>query len=61
METVKARRQGNSIVVTLASKLTVKEGQEFYYYKDDQGVISLIPKVDDLVFNYIPKGKELDD
>ncbi|MGC6770319.1 type II toxin-antitoxin system PemI/MazE family antitoxin [Enterococcus sp. LJL128] len=77
METVKARKQGNAIMVTLASKLAVKEGQEFYYYKDDEGIISLIPKAEDffqnaekgdfvddedkLAMNFVPKVSELDD
>jgi bifunctional DNA-binding transcriptional regulator/antitoxin component of YhaV-PrlF toxin-antitoxin module len=77
MEIVKARKQGNAIMVTLASKLGVKEGQEFYYYKDEEGVISLIPKAEDffqnasqgefidsedkLAINFSPEGKELND
>lgn len=77
MDTVKARKQGNAIMVTLSSKLAVKEGQEFFYYKDNEGIISLIPKVDDyfanakpdqftdsddhLATDFIPIGNELDD
>ncbi|MFD2308712.1 type II toxin-antitoxin system PemI/MazE family antitoxin [Enterococcus termitis] len=77
MEIVKARKQGNAIMVTLASKLAVKEGQEFYYYKDEEGIISLIPKAEDffqnatkgefvdsedkLAMNFSPEGTELDD
>lgn len=76
METVRARKQGNAIMVTLASKLAVKEGQEFYYYKDEEGIISLIPKAedffanaakgdfvdkeDDLAKTFIPGGSEID-
>ncbi|MGY3778660.1 type II toxin-antitoxin system PemI/MazE family antitoxin [Isobaculum melis] len=77
MDTVRARKQGNSIMVTLSSKLEVKEGQEFFYYKDKEGVISLIPKVldyfekaekgefvdeeDDLIADFYPVKSELDD
>ena len=77
MDTVKARKQGNAIMVTLASKLAVKEGQEFYYFKDEEGIISLIPKAEDffqnakkgefvddedeLSLNFVPSGSELDD
>ena len=77
MDTVKARKQGNAIMVTLSSKLAVKEGQEFFYYKDNEGIISLIPKVDDyfanakpgqftdsddhLATDFTPRGNELDD
>ncbi len=74
METVKARKQGNSIMVTLSNRLSVKEGQEFFYCKDSEGIISLIPKVDDYfqdvkaaafideedkaVKNFSPRGNE---
>ncbi|WP_161879521.1 type II toxin-antitoxin system PemI/MazE family antitoxin [Alkalibacterium sp. MB6] len=77
MDTVKARKQGNSIMVTLSSKLGVEAGQEYYYYKDSKGIISLIPKVEDFFLdaeegeyvdkedefatNYSPKGQELND
>lgn len=77
MDTVKARKQGNAIMVTLSSKLEVEAGQEFYYYKDSKGIISLIPKVEDyflnvkvgefvdeedrIAENYSPKGQELYD
>ncbi|WP_086315434.1 hypothetical protein A5821_002920 [Enterococcus sp. 7F3_DIV0205] len=76
MDTVKARRQGNAIMVTLSSKFAVKDGQEFFSYKDSEGIISLIPKVDDyfanakpgeftdsddhLATDFTPKGIELD-
>jgi len=77
MDTVKARKQGNSIMVSLSSKFAVEEGQEFYLYRDSKGIISLIPKVDDyfadaqpgefidedddLAKNYSPKGDEVND
>lgn len=44
---VKSRKQGNSIVVTLSSKLDIEEGKEFYVYKSESGAITLIPKVED--------------
>ena len=60
METVKARKQGNEITVTLAKKLAVKEGQEFYYMTDDMGIISLIPKIEDY-FVDAQKGEFVDE
>lgn len=64
MNTVKARKQGNSIMVTLSSQLGVEEGQEYYYYKDNKGIISLIPKVEDFFLNadegeYVDEEDEL--
>ena len=47
MSAIKARKQGNSIMVTIPSALGVKEGEEFYVIKKDNGAITLIPKVED--------------
>lgn len=47
MDTIKARKQGNSIMDTLSNEFTVEEGQEFYSYKDSKGIISLVPKVNE--------------
>lgn len=46
MSTVKARKQGNSIMITIPSALGVKEGEEFYVIKKDNGAITMIPKVE---------------
>lgn len=51
METVKARKQGNVIVITLTKSLHVKPGQEFYSIAEPNGTISLIPKVKDIYAN----------
>lgn len=53
MSAIKARKQGNSIMVTIPSALGVKEGEEFYVIKKDNGAITLIPKVED----YLQKQK----
>lgn len=47
MSTIKARKQGNSIMITIPSTLDVKEGEEFFVIKKDNGAITLIPKVED--------------
>jgi len=75
MSTVKARKQGNSIMVTIPSTLGIEAGEEFFVIKKDNGALTLIPKVEDPFKNakdgefytpeenieYIPSGNELDD
>lgn len=51
MATVKTRKQGNALVITLEKSLNLKEGQEFYSIKQPNGTIALIPKVDDIYAN----------
>lgn len=51
MDIVKVRKHGDSIMVTLSSKLAVKGRQKFCYYKDNKSIISLIPKVEDYFEN----------
>ena len=45
--TTRARKQRNAVVITLGSKFNINEGQEFYVLKEDDGCISLIPKIED--------------
>ena len=47
MTTIKARKQGNSIMITIPSSFGVKEGEEFFFIKKDNGAITLIPKIVD--------------
>lgn len=60
MEKVKARKQGNAIMVTLSKKFKVTEGQEFYTTKEDDGTIALIPKVEDY-FKNAKQGQYVDE
>lgn len=53
MDTVKARKQGNDVVITLASKFNVSEGQMFYISKEEEGTITLIPKIEDYFTNVV--------
>lgn len=39
-----ATKQGEGIVIIFLKKLAIKENQEFYYYKNKEGIISFIPK-----------------
>lgn len=47
MSTVKTRKQGNSIMITIPSALGVEEGEEFFFIEKDNGALTLIPKVED--------------
>lgn len=51
MATVKTRKQGNALVITLEKSLNVKEGQEFYSIQQTNGTIALIPKATDIYAN----------
>ena len=61
MSTVKARKQGNSIMITIPSVLGVEEGEEFFFVKKENGAITLIPKIEDHFANltdgeyYVPE------
>lgn len=45
MATIKARKVGNSVTVTLPKDLQVETGQEFIIEKGRNGVILLAPKI----------------
>ena len=47
MNTVKTRKVGNSITVTIPKTLNVPEGQEIFIYKGVDNVIVLAPKIPD--------------
>lgn len=56
MTTIKARKQGNSVMITIPSSLGVKEGEEFFFVKKDNGAITMIPKLDN-PFEYAADGE----
>ncbi|MFL2105619.1 type II toxin-antitoxin system PemI/MazE family antitoxin [Desemzia sp. FAM 23991] len=74
MTTIKARKQGNSIMITIPSSFGIKEGEEFFFIKKDNGAITMIPKIEDpfknaqdgefyvpdLNVDYMPTERELD-
>lgn len=47
----KARKQGNSIMITLPSSMNVSEGKEFFIYQKKNGNIILVPKITDPYVN----------
>lgn len=47
METSRARREGNSIIITIPASLGVADGEEFYIQRSDNGTILLVPKIHD--------------
>ena len=47
MNTVKTRKVGNSLTVTIPKNLGMTEGQEMVVYKGIDGVIVLAPKLND--------------
>ena len=51
METVKTRKQGNAIMITLASKFNISAGKEFFIYKKENGIIMLVPKIENPYIN----------
>ena len=75
MATVTARKQGNSIMITIPSSLEVEAGTEFFFIRKENGAITLIPKENDHFKNttpgeyylpeldagYVPSGEELDE
>ncbi|EHJ52007.1 type II toxin-antitoxin system PemI/MazE family antitoxin [Streptococcus macacae] len=48
MTTVKARKVGNSVAVTIPKSLNIEEGTEFSVYKGIDDAIVLAPKIDHL-------------
>ncbi|KIX90793.1 AbrB family transcriptional regulator [Staphylococcus microti] len=51
MDTVKTYKHGHNIAITVDSKFTIPPGKIYYIYVEDNGTISLIPKVDDYFAN----------
>ncbi|MCG3401962.1 type II toxin-antitoxin system PemI/MazE family antitoxin [Staphylococcus massiliensis] len=60
MDQVKTRKQGNSITVTIDQKFNVPEGKEYYITQEEDGTISLIPKIEDF-FRHVQHGQYMDD
>jgi hypothetical protein len=48
MPTVKARKHGNALVLTVPASLQVVRDQEYFVLKNESGVISYIPKLENI-------------
>ena len=46
METVKTRKQGNAVMITLASNFSIPAGKDFFIHKREDGILMLIPKLE---------------
>ncbi|BDR57020.1 type II toxin-antitoxin system PemI/MazE family antitoxin [Xylocopilactobacillus apis] len=51
MKKVKAKKYGDSIIISLTNDLNIKPNQEFFLSKDEMGFITLIPVLSDLYSN----------
>ncbi|HFU4471417.1 TPA: AbrB family transcriptional regulator, partial [Streptococcus suis] len=54
MNTVKTRKVGNSLAITIPKELNVAEGKEFIVYKGIDDVIVLAPKIQNPFDNMEP-------
>lgn len=52
---VKVKKDGNSMVVTLPREMNIPENQLYYIFKDKNGTISLIPKIEN-VYQTLEEG-----
>lgn len=50
-ELVKVKKVGNSLAIGFKKDANLKVGEEFLMYKDEKGVITLIPKIPDYYQN----------
>lgn len=48
MRTVKTRKQGNAVTVTVPKSLGVQHGKEYVVMKGDSGAFTYIPKLEDI-------------
>ncbi|MGF2052919.1 type II toxin-antitoxin system PemI/MazE family antitoxin [Enterococcus casseliflavus] len=46
MKAVKTRIIGNSLVISLPKELQIKENQYFYCHQKENGIIELVPKIE---------------
>lgn len=59
IDLVKVKKVGNSLAVGLKKDSNLKVGEEFFMYRDDRGVITLIPKIPDYYKN-VTEGQFVD-
>lgn len=54
MNTIKTRKVGNSLAITIPNELNIEEGKEFIVYKGVDNVIVLAPKISNPFDNIEP-------
>lgn len=54
MNTIKTRKVGNSLAITIPNELNIEEGKEFIVYKGVDDVIVLAPKISNPFDNIEP-------
>lgn len=47
----KTKKQGNSLMINIPPEFNVEEGKEYYMMKDQNGIITLMPKIEDYFSN----------
>lgn len=47
----KTKKQGNSLMINIPPEFNVEEGKEYYMTKDQNGTITLTPKIEDYFSN----------
>ncbi|GEQ33361.1 type II toxin-antitoxin system PemI/MazE family antitoxin [Marinilactibacillus psychrotolerans] len=57
---MKARKQGNSLTLTIPKKFNISEGQEFVAFKGRRGGIVYVPKKENIFDKAITEGRTID-
>lgn len=58
-EDVKARKQGNSLVLSIPAKLGIQEGTEYMVMKEDDGSLIFTPKEPNIFTSEITSNEDL--
>ncbi|GAA0354209.1 AbrB family transcriptional regulator [Alkalibacterium iburiense] len=59
MRTIKTRKQGNAITVTVPKSLNVEAGEEYIVIKGDGGAFTYIPKEKNIFHEAYERGVDL--
>lgn len=59
MKTVKTRKQGNAITVTVPKSLNIEAGKEYVVVKGENGSFVYVPKVEDIFEKAETEGIDL--
>ena len=56
---MKTRKQGNAIVLTVATKFNIKENQEYVAIKGEMGSITYVPKMKNIFREALENNEDL--